>query len=156
MNIADVMTRGVEPISPEATVQDAAICMAEQDVGALLVGSVGAVEGIVTDRDILLRVVVEGVNPASVQVRDVMSSTLFTCREDDPVEVAFQQMSQHQVRRLPVLDNDGELVGIVTLGDLARREPDPRQALEALREVAEPHRGHPRADDPRHSTERPR
>ena len=155
MKIADVMTRGIEPISPQATVQEAAICMAEHDVGALLVGSEGAVEGIVTDRDILLRVVVEGLDAARVQVRDVMSSTLFTCREDDPVQSAFQQMSEHQVRRLPVLDEDGELVGIVTLGDLARQEPDPSHALEALRGIAEPHRGHPRAD-PRHAPERPR
>jgi CBS domain-containing protein len=155
MKIVDVMSRGVEPISPQATVQQAAIRMAEQDVGALLVGSEAAVEGIVTDRDILLRVVVEGLDAARVQVRNVMSSTLFTCRTDDPVQSAFQQMSDHQVRRLPVLNEQGELVGIVTLGDLTRREQDPSHALEALRGIAEPHRGHPRAD-PRPSAERPK
>ena len=142
MKVGDVMTRGVEPISPEATIQHAAICMAEQDVGALLVGSQEAVEGIITDRDILLRVVVEGRSPKRVRVRDAMSSTLFTCREDDPVERAFAELSEHQIRRLPVLDGDGRLVGIVTLGDLAKRERDPHGALEALRSISEPHRGH--------------
>lgn len=143
MKVGDVMTRGVEPISPEATIQQAAVCMAEHDIGAILVGSPEAIEGIITDRDILFRVVVEGRSAQSVRVREIMSSSLFTCREDDPVELAFREMSEHQIRRLPVLDDDGHLVGIVTLGDLARRERDPQEALEALRTISEPHRGHP-------------
>lgn len=135
------MTRGVELVRPDATIQEAAVTMADLDVGAVLVGSGGAVEGVLTDRDIILRVVVEGHHPASVRVREVMSSSrLFTCHEDEPIDAAFQRMSEHQVRRLPVFDGDGRLMGIVTLGDLTRIERNPGEALEALRTISEPHR----------------
>jgi CBS domain-containing protein len=135
------MTRGVELVPPDATIQEAAVSMADLDVGAVLVGSEGAVEGVLTDRDIILRVVVEGGDPAGVRVRDVMSSSrLFTCREDEAIESAFHKMSEHQVRRLPVFDGAGRLTGIVTLSDLTRIERNPGEALEALRTISEPHR----------------
>lgn len=141
MKVGDVMTRGVELVPPDATVQEAAVSMADLDVGAVLVGSEGAVEGVLTDRDIILRVVVEGLDSATIPVRDVMSSSrLFACKEDETVESAFRKMSEHQVRRLPVFDAGGRLTGIVTLGDLTRIERDPGQALEALRTISEPHR----------------
>ena len=140
MKVAEVMTRGVDLIPPDATVQEAATRMAENDVGAVLVGRDDAVVGILTDRDVLLRAVVEGLDPTRVQVRDVMSSTVFTCREADPVEAAFREMSERQVRRLPVLDAAGALTGVVTLSDLCRHERDPLRASQTLREIAEPHR----------------
>src|SRR5690606_37478854 len=93
-----------------------------------------------TDRDIILRAIVDGRNPAELRVGDIMSTTLFTCREDDTLEDAFAIMSERQVRRLPVLDADGRLVGIVTLSDLGRLERDPQRISETLRERAEPHR----------------
>lgn len=133
MKVGELMTRGVEPISPDMSVQDAAVCMAELDVGALLVGSTGAVQGILTDRDILLRVVADGLDPAGVQVREVMSSTLFVCREDDEAEATFQRMAEHQIRRMPVVDDAGVLIGIVTLGDLTGAELHSRPVSEALR-----------------------
>lgn len=140
MRVADVMSREVELVSPDATVQEAATAMAEYDVGAVLVGSGENLEGVLTDRDIILRAVVDGKNPAELSVRDIMSSTLFTCRENDTLEDAFRIMSERQVRRLPVLDADGRLAGIVTLSDLGRLERDPQQASEILRELADPHR----------------
>ena len=140
MKVADVMSRGVELVSPEATVQEAATRMAEDDVGAVLVGSGDALQGILTDRDVILRAVVDGLDTTSVRVRELMSSSLFTCREEDTIEAAFQAMSEHQVRRLPVFDNDGKLSGVVTLSDLGRLERDAQRAAEALREMAEPHR----------------
>lgn len=140
MRVADVMSREVELVSPDATVQEAATVMAEYDVGAILIGEQDALAGILTDRDIILRAVVNGRDPAQLKARDVMSSMLFVCREDDTLEDAFREMSERQVRRLPVLDRDGRLAGIVTLSDLGRHGPDPRGASEALREIAEPHR----------------
>jgi CBS domain-containing protein len=134
------MSRGVELVSPDVTVQEAATRMAEDDVGAVLAGTDDKPEGILTDRDIILRVVVDGLDSTKLRVRDVMSSTLFTCREEDSVEDVFREMSERQVRRLPVFDQDGRLSGIVTLGDLGRLERDGRLASEALREIAEPHR----------------
>jgi len=140
MRVADVMSREVELVSPDATVQEAATVMAEYDVGAVLIGEAGRLDGILTDRDIILRAVVDGRDPRVVKARDVMSSTLFVCREDDTLEQAFREMSERQVRRLPVLDRDDRLVGIVALSDLGRHGADPRLANEALRDLAEPHR----------------
>lgn len=120
MRVGEVMTRGVELVPGEASVQEAATVMAENDIGAVLVGTEDRLEGILTDRDIIIRVVVEGRDPGRVLVRDVMSSTLFTCRDDAPVEMISREMDAHQVRRLPVLDDDGRLVGIVTRSDLTR------------------------------------
>jgi CBS domain-containing protein len=140
VKVADVMTRHASLVSPQASVRDAAESMAEHDVGAVLVGDGGALAGILTDRDVILRVVVEGRDPNSVRVQEVMSSHLYTCREDDPVELAFQLMTEHQVRRLPVMDEEGALVGIVTLSDLGRLAADPEQVTAVLRNLAEPHR----------------
>lgn len=140
MKVADVMSRGVDLVPPGATVQEAAMKMAEEDIGAVVVGTDDELEGMLTDRDIILRAVVEGRDIATLLVRDLMSSTVFTCREDDNVEDAFREMSERQVRRLPVLDGGGRLVGIVTLSDLGRLNRDPRRTSEALREMAEPHR----------------
>ena len=140
MKVADVMTRAVEPIDPTATVQQAATRMAELDVGAMLVGTAERLEGVLTDRDILLRVVVDGRNPAEVIVRDVMSSSLFACRPEDTVEAAFAEMRRRQIRRMPVLAEAGSLLGIVTLSDLTKAITGPEQVQEALRDLSEPHR----------------
>lgn len=122
MRLGNVMTRNVELVSPDATVKDAATTMAELDVGAVLVGTQYRLEGILTDRDIILRAVIDGHDTNSLLVREVMSSTLFICHEEDTVETAMRTMKEHQVRRLPVLDSDERLVGIVTLSDLWRLE----------------------------------
>ena len=147
MKVVEVMTRGVDPIDPSATVQEAATHMAELDVGAVLVGTADALQGILTDRDIILRVVVDGRNPAEVRVSDVMSPRLWTCGDDDPVEAVFAQMRERQIRRMPVLDADGATVGIVTLGDLAKAVQSPEQITQTLRDISEPHRNRRPAED---------
>ena len=138
MRIGEVMSRGLEIVSPDATVREAATRMAEADVGAILVGDVDELQGILTDRDIIIRVVVEGRDPSVVDVRDVMSATLFACSEDDSLESVVAEMKRRQVRRLPVLDARGKPVGIVTLGDLALHLSLPD--VERLRRIVEPHR----------------
>ena len=140
MKVSEVMTRGIDPVAPSASVQEAAVQMAEFDVGAVLVGTAGKLEGVLTDRDIILRVVVDGRNPADVRVADVMSPNLYTCKEDDTVEAAFAEMRERQIRRMPVHDENGEAVGIVTLSDLAKAVESPEQIQETLREISEPHR----------------
>ncbi|MYZ46691.1 CBS domain-containing protein [Rhizobiales bacterium L72] len=142
------MSRGLDPVSPTATVQAAALQMAEDDVGAVLVGSGERLEGILTDRDIILRLVVEGRSPAEVSVREVMSSTLFTCRPEDPLELVFDQMLERQVRRIPVLGPDDKPVGIVTLRDLVRLAPDSPRSAEMLRAYAGARRAEPAAEAP--------
>ncbi len=140
MKVAEVMSRGVDPVDPADTVQVAATQMAELDVGAVLVGTTDSIAGILTDRDIILRLVVDGRSPAEVAIRDVMSSTVFSCREDDPVESAFAEMRERQIRRMPVLNDEGRPIGIVTLSDLAKAIEGPEQVREHLRDLSEPHR----------------
>src|SRR5687768_14267612 len=125
LRVKDLMTRGVEFVAADETVQEAAVRMAEQDIGAVLVGSVERVEGVLTDRDILLRLVVKGIDPARILVREVMSTTLFTCALDASLEEALRDMQERQVRRLPVVDEGGCIVGIVVRSALLRASAAP-------------------------------
>lgn len=140
MKVAGVMSRAVDPVDPTATVQEAATRMAELDVGAVVIGTAERLEGILTDRDIILRVVVEGRHPAEIAVREVMSAHIYSCKADDLVESAFAEMREHQIRRMPVYDEAGRPIGIVTLGDLSKVVEGPEQLVETLREMSEPHR----------------
>lgn len=147
MKVREVMQKGIDPIAPDATVAEAALRMAELDRGAVLVGTKEALAGILTDRDIILRVVAIGSNPSGVSVADVMSSTLFTCRDDDTLEHAFREMRERQVRRLPVTDAGGKPIGIVTLRELSRVSREPELVEQALRDLAEPHADTARPSD---------
>lgn len=123
MRIADVMIRDVALVPPEATVQEAARMMAELDCGALPVGhDRAALDGIVTDRDLLVRVLARGLPPDSTPVGAVMSSDVQTCHPDDVIADIARSMGLRQIRRMPVMDDAGVLVGIVTLADIERLE----------------------------------
>jgi CBS domain-containing protein len=117
--IRDVMTETPATVEPSATVQEAAKLMAEQDIGNVLVVENGEVQGIVTDRDIVVRVVAEGEGP-DASVREACTTDLETLSPDDSIDDAIKKMKQGNIRRLPVADDDGKPVGIVSLGDLAR------------------------------------
>jgi CBS domain-containing protein len=147
MKVLDAMTRGIDFVEPSAKVQEAATKMAELDVGAIVVGTAETIEGVLTDRDIIVRVVVEGRHPAEVDVREVMTTDVVTCREDDDVESAFAAMREGQFRRMPVLDEDGKPVGVVTLSDLAKHVESPEKVAEKLREISEPHRSREAPED---------
>jgi CBS domain-containing protein len=121
LRVGDVMTTYVEFIEPEATVKEAAEMMGELEVGALPAGSADRVEGVVTDRDILYRVVAAGLDPTRVRVREVLSRPVVTCGEDDTVQAAMDIMAANHIRRMPVQDAAGRVTGWVTLADLARK-----------------------------------
>ena len=121
MLVSEIMSKTLEFISPDATVQEAATLLGELDVGALPVGSPEDLQGILTDRDILFRVVAEGADNARTRVRDVMSTTLFTCRDTDTLATAMDIMGSYHVRRLPVLNEDRRVVGWIALSDVSRR-----------------------------------
>jgi CBS domain-containing protein len=121
MQVSEIMAQAIEFIEPDATVQEAAVLMGELDVAALPVGTPEDLQGILTDRDILFRVVASGGNGGTVRVRDVMSATIFSCRPTDTLETVMDIMGSYHVRRLPVVDERNLVVGWVTLSDISRR-----------------------------------
>jgi CBS domain-containing protein len=110
----------VEFVGPDATAQDAATLMGELDLSALPVGTPENLKGIVTDRDLLYRVVAEGRDPRRTRIGDVATKLVFTCRPDDSLTAAMDLMASHNIRRLPVRD-DERVVGWLTLSDVSRR-----------------------------------
>jgi CBS domain-containing protein len=115
------MTRDVRLLRPDQTVLEAAKLMAEIDAGALPVGEEDRLVGMVTDRDIVIRAVAQG-KSADTKISDIMSREMLYCFDTDEVEEVSRNMGKAQVRRLPVLNKDKRLVGIVSLGDLARKD----------------------------------
>jgi len=134
--IQQIMTRGVELIQRDDTIQHAAERMRALDVGSLPVADGKALAGMVTDRDITVRGVASGMIPQEALVSDVMTEEVRWCQETDTVEQVLAQMGDAQVRRLAVLNEAREVVGIVALGDLATRQSGDTD--EALREISSP------------------
>ena len=135
--LKDVMSRDVKVISPDATIREAARKMLEGDFGMMPVGEDDRMIGAISDRDIAIRGVAEG-KAADTKVRDFMSEGITWAYEDDSVEEAAKIMSEHQIRRLPVVNSDKRLVGIVALGDFAVESSEIEPAAEALSEISKP------------------
>ena len=135
--LKDLMSRDVKVISPDMTIKDAAKKMRDGDFGMLPVGEDDRMIGTISDRDIAIRAVAEG-KDTGTKVRDVMSEGIAWAFEDDSVEEAAKIMSKRQVRRLPIVDRDKRLVGIVALGDFAVESSEIRPAAEALSEISKP------------------
>jgi CBS domain-containing protein len=121
MKVQDIMSRHVEFIDPGAPVKDAAVLMGELDVGGLPVGTPERIEGILTDRDILYRVVARGLHCSSVRVREILSRPVVTCGEDDTLQTAMDVMASNHIRRMPVCGAGGAVTGWITLADLSRK-----------------------------------
>ena len=136
MKLSDVMTYGARTVGAGDTVRHVAEIMAELDVGSLPVCDDGALVGMITDRDIVVRVMAKGLGDGAL-VREAMSDKVDCCFEDEDLRHVAARMAQAQVRRLPVVDRDNRLLGVVALGDLARLDK-PRQAGATLSEISEP------------------
>jgi CBS domain-containing protein len=135
--VKDLMSRDVKVISPDMTIGDAAKKMRDGDFGMMPVGDDDRMIGTISDCDIAIRAVAEGRDGAT-KVRDVMSEGIAWAYEDDSVEQAATIMSKRQVRRLPVVDRDKRLVGIVALGDFAVEISEIQPAAKALAEISKP------------------
>ena len=118
-SIRDVMTPNPHTVAADATLQDAAREMQQDDIGAVLVRDNGAVAGILTDRDIVVRAIAEGRDPSSTKVGDVATRDVKTLTPDSTVEDAIRIVREQNVRRIPVVDDSGQPQGIVSIGDLA-------------------------------------
>jgi CBS domain-containing protein len=137
MKIRDAMTRDVRMVRPDQTIRDAAQLMAQMDIGALPVQDNDRLIGMITDRDIAVRAIADG-KGADARVRDVMTNEIKYCYEDQTVEEVTRNMGEQRLRRLPVMNRDKRLVGILSLGDLAREETSQDDAGEALCGISRP------------------
>jgi CBS domain-containing protein len=136
MKVREVMSREVTVTNPNDSIQEVARTMARLDVGALPVCDGDRIVGMVTDRDIAVRAVAEGLPPGT-PVAQVMTRDVKYVFDDEAIDEVAENMADLQVRRLPVVNRDKRLVGIVSLGDVAR-EAKPKEVGETLREVSEP------------------
>lgn len=135
MNVTERMSKDVKVCAPGATIRDAAAVMKQIDSGVLPVGENDRMVGMITDRDIAIRAVAENRGP-DTPVSEAMTQEVLYCFEDQDVEEVAEQMRRLQVRRMPVVNRDKRLVGMISLGDIAKADDD--EAGEALRGIAQP------------------
>jgi CBS domain-containing protein len=134
------MTKDVVTVSPEATIQEVAQLMKEADIGPVLIvdnEQSRTLIGIMTDRDIVLKVIADGQDPKTTPVGEAMSKKLVTVRPGDGVDVAMKAMAQFQLRRIPVVEENMMLVGIISQADVATRVDEPEQTAEVVKEISE-------------------
>ena len=148
MKISEIMSKNPRSVSPDTSVSEAAQVMKEEDVGLVpVVERVGGAEtrgrlvGVVTDRDIAIRAVAEG-RAVDSPVSDVMSGGVKTCSPDDSVEDAMAMMGREQVRRIPIVDERGSLVGVVSQADVVRLAGNDRQAEKTVERISQPGGSH--------------
>jgi CBS domain-containing protein len=135
-HIREVMTANPSTIEPDQSIVEAAKIMKQEDAGVVPVTENGRLTGMVTDRDIAIRVVAEGKDPQSTAVREVASQDLVTIDPQQDLDEALRLMAQHQVRRLPVVEEDGRLVGVVAQADVAREGND-TQTGQVVQEISQ-------------------
>ena len=136
----DVMTENLVFAIPEDTVSDVAQLMKKEDIGPVLIVDnerSKTLVGIVTDRDLAIKVVAEGRDPQSTRVEEVMTRKLITCYADEDVENAMKSMAQYQLRRIPVVGENMKLVGIISQADVATRVDEPEKTAEVVREISQ-------------------
>jgi CBS domain-containing protein len=144
MKVSEIMTKNPRTVSPDTTVSEAARLMKEDDIGLVpVVERVGGAEtrgrlvGVLTDRDIAIRHVAEGRSSDS-PVSEVMSGGVLTCTADDSIDVAMELMGREQVRRIPVVDERGSLVGVLAQADLARMSGESKKVEKTVENISQP------------------
>ena len=138
MELRDIMTRNVEVVNGNASLKEAATKMKNLDVGLIPVCDGDRLKGLLTDRDITIRATADGRDPSKTKVNEVMSTDIAYCLEDQAVDEAVILMEARQIRRLPILNQDKQLVGIVSLADIAVHVGDRDLTGETLEEISEP------------------
>ena len=140
MKNSDIMTKDLVYSLPSDMVSDVAQLMKDEDIGPVLIvddsNDGKRLVGIVTDRDLAIKVVGEGRDPNSTRVEDVMTDSLVTVRADDDVQNAVRAMAQNQLRRIPVVNDSGQLVGIISQADVATRLNEPQSTAEVVKEIS--------------------
>ncbi len=137
MNVSEIMTTNVATAEPDTTLEEVATMMKDENVGAIPVVDDEELLGIITDRDIVVRCIAEGKDPSEVEVEEILSEELETISPDDDVRRAAEIMQRKQIRRLPVCDADGKLVGMLSIGDIAVKQSDDDVSGETLEQVSQ-------------------
>jgi CBS domain-containing protein len=155
MNVQEIMTTAVECCTPADTARQAASCMREADSGVVpVIASKDdpRVVGVVTDRDLCMDVVAAGRNPSEFRVEECMTRQVVTCRPDDDLEKVSDLMAEKQIRRIPVINEKGAILGIVSMADVAHSPRSAAEVGEALHDVSErtPEPSMPRAENKSH------
>jgi CBS domain-containing protein len=138
MKVREIMSSPIVIISPDEMISEAAEKMSSYDVGVLPVKQKNKVVGMITDRDIVIRVIAERLDPKTTMVKQAMTREVMCCSEEDDVETAARMMEDRQIHRLLVLGSDDTLVGILSVADLACRAKDEHLTYEVLEKVCEP------------------
>jgi CBS domain-containing protein len=139
MKCSEIMTKDPSCCLPSDTVFEAAQLMKSEDVGPIPIVNdkeTKKLEGIVTDRDLAMKVVAEGLDPKNTRVEEVMTTGVVTCSPDDNANNVLELMEQHQVRRIPIVDDSDRLVGIISQADIATRMEAPKKTAEVLEEIS--------------------
>lgn len=136
MLVSECMTRQVEVGQPDMTLEEAARKMRDGDFGALPIGENDRLVGMLTDRDIVIRGVAEGRNPQQATVNEILSRNVLYCFDDQSLEEVMQNLGDNQIRRLPVLNRQKRLIGILSLGDLAKSDMDSEHVDQALSRIS--------------------
>jgi CBS domain-containing protein len=135
--VRDVMTPEPDTVGPQDNLQQVAVLMLKCDCGSIPVVENDKVVGIITDRDIVVRVIAKGKNPLNTRVSEAMSDNIHTVRENDSLDRVMSIMSEHQIRRVPVVDDQDRLVGIVAQADLATEAKDNRKVEKTIENISE-------------------
>jgi CBS domain-containing protein len=136
MQVSELMTSDVCYVTPDTKLSELAQRMRDEDIGSIPVAENDRLIGMVTDRDIVIRALTDGADPRECTARDVMSPKVLYCRASQTVEDVLENMGEQQVRRLPVVDDNKRLVGVISLGDLSHAAE--REAGDALRDLSRP------------------
>jgi CBS domain-containing protein len=134
MQVKDVMSDRVIRVSPDSSLQEIAIAMRDGDLGSIPVSEDDKLIGMITDRDIVIRGLTGTLETHLMTARDVMSPNIKYCYEDQPLEEVLRNMADERIRRMPVVSREKRLVGIVSLGDLAKESPN-KKTGETLEEI---------------------
>jgi len=140
MQVTEIMTKSPRTVTAETNVKEAARLMQQDDVGMLPVVTGDRLVGVVTDRDLAIRVVADGRDPNACKVSDVMSADVRTCRENDDVDDVMDLMGREQVRRVPIVDDRGALVGVVAQADVVLQAKSDRKAEKTVEKISKPAR----------------
>ena len=135
--VRDVMTANPATVSEKDSIRDVARIMAREDTGIVPVVDGKKIVGLITDRDIVVRLVAEGKDLANSRVKEVMSRSVRSVKEDTPVDEVLDLMSKEKIRRVPVVNQNNELVGILSIGDIASRDRETGKVGKAIEEISE-------------------